>query len=289
MTRADNRSLKLFLNEHCSIAYRQDKRESWTNEGRADYGLVFLFSGSLSFKTDHVHGDLQPNRFLLLNPSNNCTFESRNAALLSVALAPALVVDCAVRTRLGGTTNSITLLSDETLTDQTISRLAEDLAREIDESQTGHEAAIAALVEQVVIHLLRKYSTVRRSDSLELSRVGLVDRRIRRAIELMLAQLDQELSLKDLAAASYLSPFHFARLFKKLTGTTPHAYLAGLRTTTAQKLLAETDLSITEISVRVGYSSPSHFTKGFRQATGLTPRAFRASLITTNSSTASRR
>jgi AraC-like DNA-binding protein len=44
-------------------------------------------------------------------------------------------------------------------------------------------------------------------------------------------------------------------------------------------LLAETDLSVTQISTGVGYTSPSHFTKAFRQATGLTPRAFRAALI----------
>jgi AraC family transcriptional regulator len=44
-------------------------------------------------------------------------------------------------------------------------------------------------------------------------------------------------------------------------------------------LLAETDLSVTEISARVGYSSPSHFTKAFRQATGLTPRAFRSAIV----------
>jgi AraC-like DNA-binding protein len=44
-------------------------------------------------------------------------------------------------------------------------------------------------------------------------------------------------------------------------------------------LLAEPNLSVTEISSRVGYSSPSHFTKAFRQATGLTPRAFRKALV----------
>ena len=141
----------------------------------------------------------------------------------------------------------------------------------------GHEAVIAAVVEQLVIHLLRHYATFRRTASLELSRVGLVDRRIRRAIELMAAQLDQDLSLKDLATASYLSTFHFARLFKKIMGTTPHAYLAALRIATAQRLLAETDLPITAVSARVGYSSPSHFSRGFRQATGLSPRLFRAS------------
>jgi len=99
---------------------------------------------------------------------------------------------------------------------------------------------------------------------------------------LMYTQLDQDLSLKDVAAASYLSPFHFARLFKKITGSTPHNYLAGIRSTRAQRLLAESDLSITEIAARVGYLSAGHFTKAFRQATGTTPREFRKALINQN-------
>ena len=120
---------------------------------------------------------------------------------------------------------------------------------------------------------------MRRSDELELSRVGLVDRRIRRAVEFMQTHLDQELPLKHIAAASYLSPYHFARLFKKITGITPHTYLAGLRIAQARSLLAETNVSISEISARVGYASASHFTRAFRQSTGLTPRAFREALI----------
>ena len=98
----------------------------------------------------------------------------------------------------------------------------------------------------------------------------------------MHTQLDQDLTLKALAAASYLSPFHFARLFKKLTGASPHNYLAGIRAARAQLLLAETDLSVTEIGTRVGYLSGSHFTKAFRIATGTTPREFRKGLISTN-------
>jgi AraC family transcriptional regulator len=95
----------------------------------------------------------------------------------------------------------------------------------------------------------------------------------------MHARLDRDLPLEELAAAAYLSPFHFARLFKKATGASPHAYLAALRIERAQQLLAATDLSVTEIGSRVGYQSPSHFGKAFRQATGLTPRAFRSGLI----------
>jgi len=95
----------------------------------------------------------------------------------------------------------------------------------------------------------------------------------------MHANLAEELPLEDLAAAAYLSPFHFARLFKKLTGLPPHAYLAALRIARARMLLATNDHSITEIAARVGYANSSHFGKAFRQSTGLTPRAFRAALV----------
>jgi transcriptional regulator GlxA family with amidase domain len=43
----------------------------------------------------------------------------------------------------------------------------------------------------------------------------------------------------------------------------------------ARRLLAETDLPISEVGARVGYENQSHFTKIFHEATGLTPRAFR--------------
>ncbi|HEX5883096.1 MAG TPA: helix-turn-helix transcriptional regulator, partial [Pyrinomonadaceae bacterium] len=78
-------------------------------------------------------------------------------------------------------------------------------------------------------------------------------------------------------------------LFKKLTGSTPHNYLAGIRATRAQLLLAATDLSVTEVGAQVGYLSASHFTKAFRLATGTTPREFRKGLVSRNNDAAMRR
>ena len=163
--------------------------------------------------------------------------------------------------------------------DARLAALAQSLAAELRDEDAGHEIVLDALVEQLLVNLLRRHANVSRRDELELSRVGLVDRRVRRAVELMHARLDRELPLEELAAAAYLSPFHFARLFKKVTGASPHAYLAALRIDRAQSLLANSDASITEIAARVGYSSHSHFTKAFRQSAGLTPRAFRAALV----------
>jgi len=98
---------------------------------------------------------------------------------------------------------------------------------------------------------------------------------LRRAIEFMHDNYSRELALEEIAGAAYLSEFHFARMFKQITGVTPHYYLANLRLERARKLLLETTLPISEIAWMVGYQSQSHFTRVFRSVTGVTPRAFR--------------
>lgn len=252
----------------------------WQTSARAEYTTLILLSGQAAFETSGSAGEIHTGDALLLDPGLAAKATGHHfVEYLELSLSPSYVLDCAVRTRLSGAGNTVTFRSHRISEDERLSRLAGDLADELTQAEPGQEVVVAALVEQLVVHLLRHHSNVRRSDEMELSRVGLVDRRIRRAVELMHAHLDRELPLEEIAAAAYLSPFHFARLFKKLTGASPHAYLATLRVERAQVLLGETDLSVAEVSARVGYSSPSHFTKAFRQAKGLAPRAFRAAII----------
>lgn len=161
------------------------------------------------------------------------------------------------------------------VTDEAIIRLAREIATEISGEQLGRSAMLEAQVRQLVIHLLRNHFTVRKSDQIELSRAGLVDRRLRRAIEFMHDNFGRELAVEEIASAAYLSEYHFARLFKQITGVTPHVYLANIRLERARKLLAETTLPISEIASAVGHQSQSHFTKMFKSVTGVTPRVYR--------------
>jgi AraC family transcriptional regulator len=188
------------------------------------------------------------------------------------------VLDCAVRARLTRDDARITFppRSSNTTRASHVSRATSQ--KNCAPADAGHELIVAALIEQILIQLLRRYASIRRTDELELSRAGLVDRRLRRAVELMHAHLAEELPLEELAAAAYLSPFHFARLFKKLTGLPPHAYLAALRIERARMLLATTDTSMTEIAPAVRLR-PIPATSAKPSAVNrLTPRAFRAAL-----------
>lgn len=279
MRRTENQLDKIFIRAPYAVHYRRLQRAKWSVEARPDYSVLFMLGGGMNYQAGDASGELNERSALLLNPGHAASACGARAEFLTVSLSASYVLDCAVRARLVKS-GAVPNFRDEVIEQsERLARLASDLSEELAHREAGQQLVIAALVEQAVVELLRHHSHVRRADELELSRAGLVDRRIRRAVELMHAQLDRDLPLEEIASAAYLSPFHFARLFKKLTGATPHAYLAGLRAARAQTLLAETDLSITEVSARVGYASSSHFTKAFRHATGMTPRAFRSAIV----------
>jgi AraC family transcriptional regulator len=221
---------------------------------------------------------------LLANPDQPVILatERRRSEIMLIRLAPKLLIETATRLRLYSTgahllfRNPLNPLADDARLRNTI----ESIRAEIENGDAGWREVIRSLIDQLTVYLLRTHINVQRSDEIELSRAGIVDRRLRRSIEFMHDNCGRELSLSEIATSAYLSEFHFARLFKKLSGMTPHAYLALLRIERARRLLAETDMSIIEVGAQVGYASQSHFTKIFREATGLTPRAFRKGIST---------
>jgi len=195
---------------------------------------------------------------------------------VSIRIHPALINKLAAEMGLTRATAEI-VFREARATDATIVVIARIIAAEVTDEKPGHEIMLDALVRQLAIHLLRSHLSVRKSAQIELSRVGPVDRRLRRALEFMHDNYGRELALEEIAAAAYLSEYHFARLFKQITGATPHVYLANLRIEKARRLLVDTTLPIIEIAAMVGYQSQSHFSKIFKSVTGLTPRAYRDS------------
>ncbi|HYG09632.1 MAG TPA: helix-turn-helix transcriptional regulator [Pyrinomonadaceae bacterium] len=283
MTNSASAKDRIFVHEHYAIHYRHVARAQWAGAARPTYAALFVLGGRVRWQagepSDARGGELRESGLLVAAPGESVNARGVSVETLALSVAPAYVLDCAVRARLTRDDARITFPAQAIEHDPRLTRLARDLADELRAAETGHELIVAALIEQILIQLLRRYASIRRTDELELSRAGLIDRRIRRAVELMHSHLAEELPLEELAAAAYLSPFHFARLFKKLTGLPPHAYLAALRIERSRTLLATTDESVTEIAARVGYANSSHFGKAFRQFTGLTPRAFRAALV----------
>ena len=279
MTRSLAPLNRFFVSPDYSVYYRRAKHLQWHNQASTGYSLLTVLKGKLDYSLDGKKHVLTGWQSIVLEPNVSITATGTQTELLFFTFSASLVLQHATTMHLIPPKSTISFGRSHQAGDQKLDAMLAEFAVELEDDKPGKEIVMRALVEQVLVHILRHYSQPRLSDQLELTRVGLVDRRIRRSVELMHTQLDQELTLKALAAASYLSPFHFARLFKKLTGSTPHNYLAGVRATRAQLLLADTELSVTEVGAQVGYLSASHFTKAFRLATGTTPREFRKGLI----------
>jgi AraC family transcriptional regulator len=104
---------------------------------------------------------------------------------------------------------------------------------------------------------------------------GLAPWQIRRSVEHLRSNLTATVSLSDLASGVGLSPFHFARAFKKSTGTPPHRYLVRLRIERACDLLARTGMSVSEIALEVGYESSQSLARAFVAELGVNPSRWR--------------
>ena len=104
---------------------------------------------------------------------------------------------------------------------------------------------------------------------------GLSTGAMRRVREYVEVHLNESIDLGMLASVAGLSMHHFARQFKQSASVTPHHYLTKKRVERAQEMLAETDLSLSEIAYAAGFSDQSHLARHFRYMVGTTPREFR--------------
>lgn len=89
------------------------------------------------------------------------------------------------------------------------------------------------------------------------------------------ANCTRKLTLSDVAAQFYLSPYYLSRLFRRVTGQSIVDYINGQRIELAQRLLEETDLSISAVAEQTGFSTAAHFRRVFRELLGVSPQQYR--------------
>ena len=101
--------------------------------------------------------------------------------------------------------------------------------------------------------------------------------RFAKAAQLLAERLDDPPPLEELAAAAAISPYHFHRIWRALTGETVSQSVLRLRIEASQQMLAAGGGSVTEIAMASGFGTPQSFARAFRRQTGVTPTAFRES------------
>jgi AraC family transcriptional regulator len=157
--------------------------------------------------------------------------------------------------------------------DPLVHQIGRSLAAEVDAGAPGGPIYAESLVNTLVAHMLRHYSSA--GDRFRHHLGGLPKHKLRRVTEFIEENLEHDLTLAEIAEIADLSPFHFARAFKQATGSTPIQFLTRRRIDLAKRLLVESELPIVEIGLRAGFKNQSHFTTLFRKITAMTPKTYR--------------
>ena len=104
---------------------------------------------------------------------------------------------------------------------------------------------------------------------------GLGSERLRRIKELVDANMADDLSLDEMAQSVELSTSHFARMFRKSTGESPHQFVLRQRIERAKAMLRGADGRVLDVAVACGFKTQQHFAQLFRDICGVSPTEYR--------------
>lgn len=142
-----------------------------------------------------------------------------------------------------------------------------NIAHEYDEKKAGFAFAVRTEICGICVWLMRHRKDTLQEDKTE------------KCFKVLFDYVEQkysgEVTSKEAARLCGMSYSYFSRYFKNVTGESFKRYLCAVRVEKAERLLAETDRSVTEIALDVGFSSTSYFISCFRKYKKSTPSEFR--------------
>jgi AraC family transcriptional regulator len=206
-----------------------------------------------------------------LRPARACTAArcDQPAELLALALEPGFLSRVCYEAQ---TMDGLNLTVQHGIEDRFVEGVCLALRDEVQRGGTSGQLYSESLAGSLALHLASRYA--RNEPKGLCDKCHLPPRKVREAMEYIRDRLSQDVSLKELAAAVGFSPFHFARLFKRSTGLSPHQYIVRQRVEEARKLLLNGHDPLASIAKQVGFYDQSHLTMHFKRVCGLTPKAY---------------
>ncbi|TMI35880.1 MAG: helix-turn-helix transcriptional regulator [Betaproteobacteria bacterium] len=156
-----------------------------------------------------------------------------------------------------------------------IRRLADTLEVEVLNDRFLSPERLEFMLQELVLSIVETYLAKRRASSPLWRGSRFEDSRIRRAIALLRARPNKDLSMDEVATEVGLSRSRFYDLFQLCTGFSPRAYLDMLCVETAIARLSSGQGKIGEVSAELGFSAQSNFTRFFLNQVGVPPSEYR--------------
>jgi AraC-like DNA-binding protein len=235
-------------------------------ESHALFSVSFVLAGSFTHRSAEGRALLIPGAVLLGNRGAcfECGHEhGEGDRCLSLQYDPALFEEVVADTGAQAQFARSTLPPQREIS-PLLASIEHELGRE---SGSLEELSLQALA--VVLRSACEASVARRVRAQD-------ERRVWAAVRHLEHSFAAPVSIARLAAQFGLSRFHFLRVFRRLTGITPHQFVLRLRLRTAAARLIRTVEPVTTIALEVGFNDLSNFTRTFRAEFGASPARFRA-------------
>ena len=233
--------------------------------------LFFIVSGKGQFLIQDQVFPVGINNLVIINPNVLHTEDSLNAQPLEYIVLGIEGIELANDENSNGQFSIL-----DHMESVEISGCLRNILREMEQKNTGYEDVCQAYMEILIIRLMRS-TTLSVPSEPQISSGNRQCAAVRRYIDL---HFKEPLTLEQLAEESHMNKYYLSHAFKREYGTSPINYMISRRIEESKYLLAETDLSMTQIAQLLGFSSLSYFSQVFRRTQSVSPLEYRQSTKT---------
>ena len=252
--------------ENIEIAYRKSYSLHLPSHLHEELEMTIMQDTAWEFYYRGTKYIVPPGGFTLTQPGEvhkafsdaqiNCTFHG-------LRIDASFVQDLAAE--IIGYSQGLPFFSTPIVTDRDLNQLIfsfHELVENSKESILKQESFLIKLLEEIIL----RYTEHRP----KLKTIEDEYRPIQQVRDYLNDNFAKNISLKQLAYISNLSPFYLNRAFRKQFGLPPHAYQIQIRIARA-KILLNSGLSISQVAIETGFANQSHFGKHFKRVVGVTP------------------
>jgi AraC family transcriptional regulator len=198
----------------------------------------------------------------------------RNEGLHGLCVA---ISDVALTDASDGTGSGVELRGVDNLVDARLRALVEAVNAERIAGFPSGRLFLDSVEQALAVALVNGYAV--RHRSVQTHRGGLGSARLRRIKEFVYAKMEDEVTLCEMAQSVELSTAHFARMFRKSTGETPHQFVMRHRIERAKEMLRTSDARVLDVAVACGFKTQGHFARVFRRMCGVGPTEYRQEFL----------
>ena len=230
--------------------------------------LFFIVSGKGQFLIQDQVFPVDVNNLVIINPNVPHTEASLNAQPLEYIVLGIDGIELATKENSNG---EFCILDHFESVD--ISSCLRNILREMELKNTGYMDVCQAYMEILIIRLMRNTDLAVQTQPQVISGNSQCAA-VRRYIDL---HFKEPLTLEQLSEEAHINKYYLSHAFTREYGVSPINYMISRRIDESKYLLAETDLSMSQIAQLLGFSSLSYFSQVFRKIHGSSPMEFRQS------------